>query len=768
LSFAGDAGEIQTIQVTITGDNIVEDNETFSIILGDVTGTSAAQDAAITSGAAASGLINNDDTATVSISDVTAVETDGDFTTVATVTLDAEVEGGFALAYGSDLGTAEAGDFTVAGNSLSFAGNAGETETIDVTITGDNIVEDHETFTITLGDVSGTSSVQAAAITSGAIADGLIENDDTAKLLISDVMETETDTNVTVQATVTLDTEVEGGLQVGYSWDLGTAEAGDVSVAGSSLNFTGTIGETHTIDVTIVGDQLVEDNETFTITLGDVSGTSSVQADAITSGAVANGLINNDDFFAGRVFDDLNNNGLYDSTGGDIGLAGITMQLLQQVVDTATGLPVDQLIAETVTGPDGRYEFANVNLPAGTYAIEQVVDQLLSDMLLLDGKETAGINGGSVDDSQDSNRISDIDVGGSGAANAAADYLFAEIGASDIYGSVWEDQNNDGQINFGEAGIEGVTLTLSGTDDRNQVVNRSQTTDTNGTYAFIDLRPGTYSIQQTQPDGYTDGQEALGEVTREELTVGAPGTIDGNDKFSGIQLVPGSAGDLYNFGERPVAQEEIVDGSTAGISFWHNKRGQDLINALNGGPSATALGTWLAATFPSMYGEGAFYDAAFGEKQDMNLAGRTNQEIGEIFKYLFKRNKRNSVSGGTLKLDAEVMAVALSTYVTSENLAGDRYAAAYGFVVSANGIAYTTYNVLDVLTADEADQLGLTAAMDDSGNVALIEILAAVNSKATAGLLYDDDGNGTIDTSEELLRTLAHDLFTAINKDSKI
>ena len=43
----------------------------------------------------------------------------------ATVTLSAEVEGGFDVAYSSALGTAEATDVTVQGSSLSFAGHGG-------------------------------------------------------------------------------------------------------------------------------------------------------------------------------------------------------------------------------------------------------------------------------------------------------------------------------------------------------------------------------------------------------------------------------------------------------------------------------------------------------------------------------------------------------------------------------------------------------------------------------------------------------------------
>ena len=46
---------------------------------------------------------------------------------------------------------------------------------------------------------------------------GTIENNDSATLTISDVTETETDSDFTVQATVTLSAEVEGGFDVAYS-----------------------------------------------------------------------------------------------------------------------------------------------------------------------------------------------------------------------------------------------------------------------------------------------------------------------------------------------------------------------------------------------------------------------------------------------------------------------------------------------------------------------------------------------------------------------
>ena len=245
-----------------------------------------------------------------------------------------------------------------------------------------------------------------------------------------------------------------------------------------------------------------------------------------------------------------------------------------------------------------------------------------------------------------------------------------------------------------------------------------------------------------------------------------PGFIDGNDKFSGITLVPGSEGDLYNFGERPQAGDEIGDNATATIGFWHNKNGQNLIKSLNGDVNSTQLGDWLAATFPNMYGSGAFYDAAQGPDQDMNLANKTNAEVAEIFKYLHKRNKKTAVAGGPPKVDAQVLAVALATYVTSETLAGGSVAASFGFTTSADGIAYTTFNVLHILTEQEAADLGL--GPDANGMVTIIDILFSTNNLADEGLLYDADGDDSIHASELLLRTLANELYTAINEGSDI
>ena len=54
----------------------------------------------------------------------------------------------------------------------------------------------------------------------------------------------------------------------------------------------------------------------------------------------------------------------------------------------------------------------------------------------------------------------------------------------------------------GEPGIEGVTLSLTGTDGAGNTVNATTTTDANGAYHFTEA-PGTYTVTVTAPAGYT-------------------------------------------------------------------------------------------------------------------------------------------------------------------------------------------------------------------------------------------------------------------------
>jgi uncharacterized delta-60 repeat protein len=189
------------------------------------------------------------------------------------------------------------------------------------------------------------------------------------------------------------------------------------------------------------------------------------------------------------------------------------------------------------------------------------------------------------------------------------------IAPSILSGLVWEDFNDDGQVDFGEKDISCVTITLTGTDFLGNPVNLSQLTDGDGAYVFLNLWPGTYYLTETQPTGYLQGHNSVGT---------AGGSLPATDQFF-VQLGQGVNGLNYNFGERPMSTGSVQQGQTAGIGFWNNKNGQALIKRLNGG-TGTHLADWLAATLPNMFGLYAGSN---------NLTGRSNGYVAALFQQDF-------------------------------------------------------------------------------------------------------------------------------------
>ena len=298
LAFAARGDLSKTVSILVNHDLMVEIDETFKVMLSNLVGHGEIDDGE------GLGTITNDDSATLSISAPAITEGDSDTDIEFTVTLDNPVQDGFDLAFSHAVGSAETIDYTVATNSLTFAGNAAETQKISVTIRGDDVVEDHETFTITLGDVTNTTATQDAAITTGDSIEATINNDDSAVITVIDVAADETDPIYLGQGTgitsfvfkVTLSHAVEAGLSVAIATVDDTALIGnsDYYAASTTLNFAGALGEQHTFTVTVNGDNIVELDETFDVILGALSNVSTTIAGVITT-VDAVGTIQNDD-----------------------------------------------------------------------------------------------------------------------------------------------------------------------------------------------------------------------------------------------------------------------------------------------------------------------------------------------------------------------------------------------------------------------------------------------------------------------------------------
>src|SRR5205807_1658593 len=111
-----------------------------------------------------------------------------------------------------------------------------------------------------------------------------------------------------------------------------------------------------------------------------------------------------------------------------------------------------------------------------------------------------------------------------------------------LSGFVYLDANSSGIREANEPGIAGVTLWLSGIDDRGVAVSAAVVTDVNGTFSFLRIRPGVYALSEVQPGAFIDGPDSPGVGT-------TSAGLAGNDVLSGIVVSENQNGTAFRFGE---------------------------------------------------------------------------------------------------------------------------------------------------------------------------------------------------------------------------
>jgi hypothetical protein len=124
---------------------------------------------------------------------------------------------------------------------------------------------------------------------------------------------------------------------------------------------------------------------------------------------------------------------------------------------------------------------------------------------------------------------------------------FGEVKAASVSGFAYVDLNNNGVKAPGDPAIPGATITLTGTNDQGLAIRLVALTASDGSYQFGNLRPGSYSITESQPPGFLDGQDTLGSL----------GGTKGNDQFF-VTLNSGDNGTSYNFGELPSPTVNVI------------------------------------------------------------------------------------------------------------------------------------------------------------------------------------------------------------------
>ena len=134
---------------------------------------------------------------------------------------------------------------------------------------------------------------------------------------------------------------------------------------------------------------------------------------------------------------------------------------------------------------------------------------------------------------------------------ATATITVTEFVPNDLSGTVYFDTNRSGFKDVAERTLGGVTVTLDGVDQSSEAVNLTTTTAADGSYEFLDLVPGDYTIRQVQPQFLRDGGDTIGNQ-------GGDDSVD--DQFT-IELDQDVVGTGNNFGElgRKAQYVSIVD-----------------------------------------------------------------------------------------------------------------------------------------------------------------------------------------------------------------
>jgi hypothetical protein len=251
-------GEItKTVDVTIQPDPDREPDETFTL---DLTVTSGN---VLPVNQSATGTILNDDYVIAIFNDVDVTEDVGK--AIFTVTLDRAVADGVKVRidYTTNDGTATAADndYNTKAGTLTF--NKDDiSQTIDVTITDDGLVELDETFTVDLTVISGNATPANPSAT------GTILVDDAYDISIADSADVAEGGLAVFTVTITPAVIPGDTVTVGYKTVDGTATmvGGDYSFASGTLTFNP--GEANKdINVSTINDNEVEFVETFSVQL---------------------------------------------------------------------------------------------------------------------------------------------------------------------------------------------------------------------------------------------------------------------------------------------------------------------------------------------------------------------------------------------------------------------------------------------------------------------------------------------------------------------
>ena len=240
----------------------------------------------------------------------------------------------------------------------------------------------------------------------------------------------------------------------------------------------------------------------------------------------------------GRVFADANKDGLVN--GQEQGLGGRGIQL----VDAN-----NKVVATVQSKPDGSFRF--VNMPAGTYTVREILPPGATSTT---PPKPITVKGDS--------KITGILVGEAPPADAPTV-------TTSIEGRVFADANKDGLVNGQEQGLGGRGVQL--VDANNKVVATVQSKP-DGSFRFVNMPAGTYTVREILPPGATS------------TTPPKPITVKADSKITGIlvgEAPPADAPTVTTSIEGRVFADANKDGLVNGQEQGLGGRGVQLVDANN-------------------------------------------------------------------------------------------------------------------------------------------------------------------------------------------
>ena len=362
-----------TITIPINDDAIVEGNETVIVTMNSLTG-SAGVALGVAATRTATNTITDNDTATVTLANITNGNEAGPVSGVMTLTQTAASGVNTVIAY-SIAGTATSGtDYTALSGTVTIPAGS-TTVNITIPVIDDVVVEGNETVIITLTSITSGSPGVTLGAAANITATNTIADNDAPTVTIANTTNGNETGPVNGVMTVTMSATRPTAVTLSYSVT-GTATSGSDFTALSGTVTIPALATTATISIPVIDDLIVEGNETVVITLTAVtSGAANLGAPA---NLVATNTITDNDTATVTIANTTN--------GSEAGAVAGVMTLTQTKA-SATNTVIAYSVAGTATsGTDYTALSGTVTIPAG--ATTATINIPVIDDAIVEGGET--------------------------------------------------------------------------------------------------------------------------------------------------------------------------------------------------------------------------------------------------------------------------------------------------------------------------------------------------------------------------------------------